>query len=119
LTAFCFSSTFFRFLPIFLASHWWIVGYSKIKKMNIQIRGRISRNGQKIWYSFESGKGPGERKTTGMFTYIHPKNEIQENYNKKILALLDTELTKMIIDFHSERIGSLQRTISKSRRKYN
>ena len=50
--------------------------------MSIQVRSRISRDGQKIWYSFEWGKGPGERQATGMFTYSEPNNEIQENYNK-------------------------------------
>jgi hypothetical protein len=71
-------------------------------------------NGRKIWYTFEWGKGPGERIATGIFTYAKPKDEIQENYNTKIKALLETELTKMIIDYHSERIARLQRTISKS-----
>jgi hypothetical protein len=61
----------------------------------------MSRDGQKIWYSFEWGKGPGERQATGMFTYKKPKDEIQENYNKEALALLEFKKSQMIIDYHS------------------
>jgi integrase/recombinase XerD len=71
--------------------------------MSIQVRSRISRDGQKIWYSFEWGKGPGERQATGMFTYAKPKNQIQKNYNKRILALLEVKLCQKIIDYHSGR----------------
>lgn len=66
--------------------------------MSIQIRNRLSRDGQKTWYSFEWGKGPGERLATGMFTYTKPKNEIQENFNKEIVALLEVEKHRKIID---------------------
>src|SRR5580692_9469397 len=69
--------------------------------MSIQVRSRISRDGQKIWYSFEWGKGPGERQATGMFTYSEPNNEIQENYNKEILTLLEIKKAQMIIDYQS------------------
>lgn len=45
--------------------------------MTVQITSKKSRDGKKIWYYLEWGKGTGERKATGIFTY--------DNQNQKIM----------------------------------
>jgi integrase len=69
--------------------------------MSIEISTKVSRNGQKKWYYFEWGKGPGDRKAAGIFTYTRPKDQIQKNHNKQALALLETKKSQMIIDQQS------------------
>jgi hypothetical protein len=69
--------------------------------MSIEIRSKVTRNGQKIWYTFEWGKGPSERKAAGIFTYTKPKDQIQKNHNKEALALLNTKKSQMVIDQQS------------------
>jgi hypothetical protein len=73
----------------------------KSTKMSIEISGKVTRNGQKIWYTYEWGKGPGERKASGVFTYKKPKDQIQKNHNKEALALLETKKSQMVIDQQS------------------
>jgi integrase len=73
----------------------------KSTKMSIEISGKVTRNGQKIWYTYEWGKGSCERKAAGIFTYKKPKDQIQKNHNKEALALLETKKSQMVIDQQS------------------
>jgi integrase len=73
----------------------------KSTKMSIEISTKVSRNGQKKWYYFEWGKGPGDRKAAGIFTYTKPKDQIQKNHNKQALGLLETKKSQMVIDQQS------------------
>jgi|GEM_PF-4790668 len=52
-------------------------------------------------YYYEWGKGPGERKAAGIFTYTKPRDIIQKNHNKEALALLETKKSQMVIDAQS------------------
>lgn len=69
--------------------------------MSIEISTKVSRNGQKKWYYYEWGKGPGDRKAAGIFTYTKPKDQIQKNHNKQALALLETKKSQIVIDQQS------------------
>jgi hypothetical protein len=69
--------------------------------MSIEITGKVTRNGEKIWYTYEWGKGPGERKAAGVFTYTKPKGQIQKEHNQQALALLETKKSQMVIDQQS------------------
>jgi len=69
--------------------------------MSIEITAKLSRNGLKKWYYYEWGKGPGERKAAGIFTYTKPRDTIQKNHNKEALALLETKKSQMVIDAQS------------------
>lgn len=69
--------------------------------MSIEIAAKVSRNGQKKWYYYEWGKGPGQRKAAGIFTYTRPKDPIQKNHNKEALALLETKKSQMVIEQQS------------------
>ena len=52
----------------------------------------MTRDGQKIWYTYEWGKSSGERKAAGIFTYTKPKDLIQKNHNREALALLEQKI---------------------------
>ena len=69
--------------------------------MSIEIAAKVSRNEQKKWYYYEWGKGPGQRKAAGIFTYTKPKDPIQKNHNKEALALLETKKSQMVIEQQS------------------
>ena len=72
--------------------------------MGINITSKKSRNQQKIWYTFEWGKEPNQRKAAGVFTYVNPKNAIQKNYNKEALELLENKKAQLTIE--SQAVGS-------------
>jgi integrase len=69
--------------------------------MSIEISTKVSRDKQKKWHYYEWGKGPGERKAAGIFTYTEPKDQIQKDHNKQALALLETKKSQMLIDQQS------------------
>ncbi|HUZ61971.1 MAG TPA: hypothetical protein VMU83_24560 [Hanamia sp.] len=58
--------------------------------MNINITQRLSKNGKSVYYSLEWGKAVGQRISTGIFTYVKPKDQIQRNHNKEALIILET-----------------------------
>jgi integrase len=94
--------------PLFSAffRHFWRTnggqfGIHKSTKMSIEIRSKVTRNGRKVWYTYEWGKAPSERKAAGVFTYTKPKDQIQKNHNKEALALLETKKSQMVIDQQS------------------
>ncbi|MFB6456958.1 tyrosine-type recombinase/integrase [Chitinophaga sp. Hz27] len=60
-----------------------------------------SKNGKKIYYTLEWGKGPGERKATGIFTWATPSNQIQKNFNKEQKAILEIKAAQSTITFNS------------------
>jgi hypothetical protein len=57
--------------------------------MSIEVTGKVSRNGQKTWYTYGWGKGQGERKAAAIFTYTKPKDQIQKNHNNEALPIPD------------------------------
>ena len=77
------SAAFFRFFPLVsavfgeqMANR---LGVHKFNFMSIEITAKVSRNGLKKWYYYEWGKGRGERKAAGVFTYTKPRDPIQRN----------------------------------------
>ena len=66
--------------------------------MTIIVRSRPNRDGQKIYYSLEWGKGEGERQATGIFTYKKPKDQVQKNHNKEALALLEVKQSQLTLE---------------------
>ncbi len=59
---------------------------------------RENRKGDKIMFYYDFGRGPGQRPSTGIFIYKNPKDQIQKNYNKQALALLETKKSQLIIE---------------------
>jgi integrase len=72
--------------------------------MSIEISTKQSRDKKKKWYYYEWGKGAGERKASGIFTYTKPKDQIEKNHNKEAHALLEVKKSQLTIDQQS--IGS-------------
>jgi integrase/recombinase XerD len=67
--------------------------------MNINITQRLSRNSQKVYYTLEWGKAGGQRMSTGVFTYVKPKDQIQRNHNK------EAKRSQMILDRQAINTG--------------
>lgn len=88
---------YFRLSPLFLADKWRTAGDKNCIKMGINITSKKSRNQQKIWYTFEWGKEPNQRKAAGVYTYVNPKNAIQKNYNKEALELLENKKRNLLL----------------------
>jgi hypothetical protein len=60
--------------------------------MTINIVKRPSTDKKKVRYSFEWGRGQGERIKTSVFTYVKPQNQVEKNHNKEALAILERNL---------------------------
>ncbi len=65
---------------------------------------RTNNKGDKITFYYDYGRGPGQRPSTGIFIYKHPKDQIQKNYNKQALAVLEIKKSQLIIE--KQAIGS-------------
>ncbi len=71
--------------------------------MGIIITSKASRNKQKVWYTFEWGKSPDQRRAAGVFTYVTCKNQIERNHNREAFALLETKKSQLILEHQSVR----------------
>lgn len=69
--------------------------------MSTTITSKLSRNGQRKWYTFDFGKQSGQRKAAGIFTYVHPRNKIEKRHNEEALALLDTKKSELTLECQS------------------
>jgi integrase len=92
------SSAYFR-------SFWLTDGTQNITFfMTINVTPRPTRDGRKIFYTFEWGKEVGQRQATGIFTYARPKDQLQRNHNKEALAILETKKSELTLE--RQAIGS-------------
>lgn len=69
--------------------------------MEIKLSKRASRNGKKIYYTLEWGKGPGDRRATGIFTYAKPQNTIEKLHNKEALVVLLSPVDEMLTKIYA------------------
>lgn len=65
---------------------------------------RVNRNGDKIMFYYDYGRGPGQRPSTGIFIYARPRNQIEKNHNKEAMILLETKKSQLIIE--QQAVGS-------------
>jgi len=65
---------------------------------------RLNKNGDKITFYYDFGRGVGQRPSTGIFIYAKPKDQLQRNHNKEALTLLETKKSQLIIE--KQAIGS-------------
>lgn len=63
-----------------------------------------NKKGDKIIFYHDLGRGKGQRYSTGIFLYKHPKNQIEKNHNKEALALIEVKKSNLIIE--RQAIGS-------------
>lgn len=73
--------------------------------MNIQVTPRVSRNLHKKYYTFEWGKKAGQRKASGIFTYIDPITPTQINHNKEALKILEIKRSQLILEWQGVGTG--------------
>lgn len=59
---------------------------------------KLSKHKDKIFYLYDYGRGKGQRPSTGVFTYIHPKTPEEKNHNKEALKILSVKKSNAIID---------------------
>jgi len=64
----------------------------------IIISTKDSRDGSKVWHYFEWGKGAGQRKATGVYTWAKPKTNEQKAYNKEALSILEARRSQLVIE---------------------
>jgi|SRR5690242_4888518 len=102
------SSAFFRFLPLISAlsgsqmAH--TLAHRKALFMEIRLTKRPTRKGEKIYYTFEWGKGAGDRRASGIFIYSKPKGPIEKNHNKEALVILETKRSQLILERQATRV---------------
>lgn len=72
---------------------------------NITISTKTSRDKAKIWYYLEWGKGAGQRKSTGIYTWAKPKDQTQKAFNKEALSILEAKKSQMTLDMQAIASG--------------
>ena len=82
--------------------------------MNTIITKRSSTDKTKVWYSLEWGRNSNQRKATGIFTYVSPKDQLQKNHNKEALAILENKRSQMILDSQAITSGYIPKHKIKS-----
>lgn len=73
--------------------------------MTINITTSASKDGQKLFYKFEFGRLRGQRVSTGLFTYANPKNQIEKDYNKQTLTILELKKSQLILEHQAAGTG--------------
>jgi integrase/recombinase XerD len=75
--------------------------------MNVVILQRLSADKSKTYYTLEWGRKAGQRNSTGIFTYTHPKDPLQRSHNKEALAILESKRSQLILETQSVKSGHL------------
>ena len=57
-----------------------------------------NRKGDKTYFFYDLGRGPGQRPPTGIFIYTNPKDKEQKNFNKEALKILDVKKSQAILE---------------------
>lgn len=66
---------------------------------------RTNAKGDKVYYSYEYGREKGQRASTGLFTYVNPRNEIEKKHNVETKILLDVKKGQAILERQSIGTG--------------
>ncbi|WP_276484724.1 site-specific integrase [Paraflavitalea pollutisoli] len=64
----------------------------------MNIAERPNRSNTKIFYYEEWGRGKGDRASLNIFTYIHPKNQLEKKHNEETLKQLAVKKAESILD---------------------
>lgn len=73
--------------------------------MNIQIRPRTTLDQRKVYYTFEWGKKAGQRKASGIFTYVNPTTPVQVLHNKEAQRTLEIKKSQLILEWQGIGTG--------------
>jgi hypothetical protein len=73
--------------------------------MNVTITPRRMLHNRKVYYTFEWGKKPGQRKASGIFTYMNPSTPIEREHNKEALRVLTVKRALLLLDWQAVGTG--------------
>ncbi len=59
---------------------------------------RLNDKGDKYLYFFDYGRGKGQRPSTGLLSYVKPKNEAEKQHNVETKSLLAVKKGQVILD---------------------
>lgn len=82
--------------------------------MNVKITASKSRDGKKIWYGLEWGRGPGQRQRTGIYTWAKAWTPEERKFNQEQLRLLKALQANTLLKLGAQKIGIAPRTIQKN-----
>lgn len=63
-----------------------------------------NKKGDKIIFYHDFGRGKGQRPSTGIFVYKHPKSQTERNHNKEAIALIELKKSQLTIEIQA--VGS-------------
>jgi integrase len=64
-----------------------------------------NRTGDKIYFYYDLGRAKGQRPSTGIFIFTKPKNQIEKDYNREALNLLEVKKSQYILEHQSSGTG--------------
>jgi hypothetical protein len=70
----------------------------------MNIEKRENSKGDKVYFYFANGRKAGGRIATGIFSFTHPRNQVEKNHNKEAMILLDTKKSELALE--RQAIGS-------------
>jgi hypothetical protein len=82
--------------------------------MDVKITASKSRDGKKIWYGLEWGRGPGQRQRTGIYTWAKAWTPEERKFNQEQLRLLKALQANTLLKLGAQKIGVAPRTIQKN-----
>lgn len=59
---------------------------------------RKNSKGDKSYFFIEYGRKAGERRATGIFIYLRPKDQIEKNQNKEALKLVAIKKSELMLE---------------------
>jgi len=59
---------------------------------------RLSKDGQKKYYTLQWGRNAGERISTGLYTYTRPNGPAEKEHNRQALLLLETKRSQLVLE---------------------
>ena len=59
---------------------------------------RKNSKGDKAYFFIEYGRNAGERRATGIFVYLRPKDQIDKNHNKEALKLIAIKKSELMLE---------------------
>lgn len=77
---------------------YWAFLFLTLKLVAYDIGEMLNRKGDKVCYFYDYARKPGQRPSTGVFTYVNPKTLEQKNFNREVLKILETKKNLRIVE---------------------
>ncbi len=83
-------------------------------KINIVERRSRGKGQTKVFYTLEWGRRGGDRFSTGLYTYEKPRDSVQREHNKEVMALIEMKQSQMILELQSAPVGHIPKHLYKA-----